>query len=105
MGSSVRKYSFSEFVRELWDRASLGWQADRLCSQSDVNIVIFGHSHKAVLDKDFFLVKDRIYANSGAWCKPNAYCVMVDKQKKTIKVSLWKVGPKGKVVDKKSKSL
>ncbi|MBW2607408.1 MAG: hypothetical protein JRD05_07190, partial [Deltaproteobacteria bacterium] len=60
------RYSLSEFIRELWDRSALGWQADRLCHRNDVSIVIFGHSHKALLDKDFFLVKDRIYANSGA---------------------------------------
>ena len=39
------KYSLSEFVRELWDRSALGWQADRLCSKNDINVVIFGHSH------------------------------------------------------------
>lgn len=92
-----KKYSLSEFVRELWDRSSLGWHADRLCSKNDINVVIFGHSHKALIDKDFFLVKDRIYANTGSWCKKNAYCVMVEKAK-TVKISLLKVDLQGKIV-------
>jgi hypothetical protein len=103
-GKLQQKYSFLEFVRELWDRSSLGWHADRLCSKSDINVVIFGHSHKALLDKDFFLVKDRIYANTGSWCKHNAYCVMVDKQKKT-KVTLLKIDAQGKVAKRKSESI
>jgi UDP-2,3-diacylglucosamine pyrophosphatase LpxH len=100
------KYSLPEFIRELWDRSALGWQADRLCHRNDVSIVIFGHSHKALLDKDFFLVKDRIYANSGAWCKKNAYCVEVDKKpNKPLVVRLLKVAPDGTATQKEKKSL
>jgi UDP-2,3-diacylglucosamine pyrophosphatase LpxH len=100
------RYSLSEFVRELWDRSALGWQADRLCHKNDVSIVIFGHSHKALLDKDFFLVKDRIYANSGAWCKKNAYCVEVDKKPaKSIAVRLLKVEKDGTAKQKERQTL
>lgn len=99
-----QKYSFSEFVRELWDRSALGWQADRLCSKNDINVVIFGHSHKAMIDKDFFLVKDRIYANTGAWCKKNAYCVKVEKNKDT-KVDLLKVDSQGKIIKRTSETI
>jgi len=42
--------------------------ADRLCKKNDTNIVIFGHSHDWVLDKDSWFVDDRIYANCGTWC-------------------------------------
>lgn len=42
--------------------------ADRLCKKNDTNIVIFGHSHDWVLDKDTWFVDDRIYANCGTWC-------------------------------------
>ncbi len=98
------KYSVSEFVRELWDRSALGRHADRLCSKNDVNVVIFGHSHKALIDKDFFLVEDRIYANAGSWCKKNAYCVMVKKDK-TTSVSLLKVNPQGKIIKRTSESI
>lgn len=99
-----QKYSVSEFVRELWDRSALGWHADRLCSKNDINVVIFGHSHKALIDKDFFLVKDRIYANTGSWCKKNAYSVKVKKDK-DIKVSLLKIDPQGKIIKKTSESI
>jgi UDP-2,3-diacylglucosamine pyrophosphatase LpxH len=98
------KYGFSEFIRELWDRSSLGWHADRMCQKNDINIVIFGHSHKALIDKDFFLVKDRIYANTGTWCKKNAYCVKVEKNK-TTKVTLLKIDPNGKIKKRTSESL
>ncbi len=39
--------------------------ADSICSKGGTNVVIFGHSHRAELDRDRFLVDDRIYANSG----------------------------------------
>lgn len=99
-----QKYSHSEFIRELWDQSTLGWHADRLCSKNDINVVIFGHSHKALIDKDFFLVKDRIYANTGSWCKENTYCVMVEKNK-TTKVILLKVDPRGKIIKRTSESI
>jgi len=100
----AEKYSLSEFVRELWDRSALGWHADRLCSKNDLNVVIFGHSHKALIDKDFFLVKDRIYANTGSWCKKNAYCVKVEKNKTTA-VTLLKIDSQGKITKRTSKSI
>jgi UDP-2,3-diacylglucosamine pyrophosphatase LpxH len=99
-----QKHSFSDLVRGLWDRSALGWHADRMCHKGDINVVIFGHSHKASIDKDFFLVKDRIYANSGSWCKKNAYCVEVKKYKDTT-VTLLKVGPAGKIIKRIPKSL
>ena len=99
-----QKYSFSEFVRELWDRSALGWHADRLCSKEDVNVVIFGHSHKALIDKDFFLVRDRIYANTGSWCKQNAYCVAVQKGE-TTNVSLLAVDLQGRIAKSTQESI
>ena len=99
-----QKYSFSDFIRELWDRSSLGWQADRMCIKEDLKIVVFGHSHKATIDKDFFLTKDRIYANTGSWCLENAYSVMVEKGK-SFKVTLLKIDPEGKVVQKTSETV
>jgi UDP-2,3-diacylglucosamine pyrophosphatase LpxH len=100
----AEKVSHSEFVRELWDRSALGWQADRMCHKNDINVVIFGHSHKALIDKDFFLVKDRIYANTGSWCKKNAYCVEVEKNN-TTRVTLLKVDPQGKIIKRTRESL
>ena len=45
----------------------LGSTADDLC-RNGVDIVVFGHSHDTKMDKDSWLVKDRIYANCGYWC-------------------------------------
>lgn len=55
--------------------------ADRLCKQSDTNVVIFGHSHDWDLDKDSWFVKDRIYANCGTWCDAEKPCTWVESQK------------------------
>jgi hypothetical protein len=49
-------------------------------------------------------VKDRIYANTGSWCKENAYCVMVEKSKET-KISLLKIDPQGKIIKRTSESI
>ncbi len=54
----------------------LGDLADYLSKKGDTRIIIFGHSHDSELDKDSWFVKDRIYANCGAWCdeeKPRSY--------------------------------
>lgn len=75
----------------------LGTVADQLC-RNGVDIVIFGHSHDTKMDKDSFLVKDRIYANCGYWCgfgddpdkDDNAHFVETDG--KTVKLSWLKNG-------------
>lgn len=101
-------YSHSQMISDLYQRRYLHGPADRLCSKYDYNIVIFGHTHNATIDKDFFLVEDRIYANTGSWCKKNAYCVEIDKANtvpKDIAVSLLKIGKNGKVADRKTENL
>jgi UDP-2,3-diacylglucosamine pyrophosphatase LpxH len=59
----------------------LGPLADSLCKKSDTNIVVFGHSHDWKLDKDAWLVQDRIYANCGTWCDEEKPCTWVESQK------------------------
>lgn len=59
----------------------LGDFADHLSKKSDTNIVIFGHSHDSELDKDSWFVKDRIYANCGAWCDEKKPCSFIETQK------------------------
>lgn len=57
---------------------SLGRVADDLCHPGETNLVIFGHSHEAELDRDWLFVEDRIYANCGAWCdaaRPRTFIV------------------------------
>lgn len=50
---------------------TLGLIADDLCRPGGTNLVIFGHSHAAELDRDWLLVDDKIYANCGTWCDPD----------------------------------
>jgi UDP-2,3-diacylglucosamine pyrophosphatase LpxH len=59
----------------------LGDLADYLSKKGDTNIIIFGHSHDNELDKDSWFVKDRIYANCGAWCDENKPCSFIETQK------------------------
>jgi len=68
-----------EMIADLVQRRYLNGPADCLCQKYDFNIVIFKHTHNANVDKDYFLVDDRIYANTGSWCKDKACCVEIDK--------------------------
>ena len=92
-------YSINELISDLYQRRYLNGPADRLCKRYEFQVVVFGHTHNAMLDKDWFLTADRIYANSGCWCKPNAHSVEVDKSQDTKKqktrVRLHKVNLKG----------
>ena len=100
-------YSLSELISDLYQRRYLNGPADRLCQKFDFKVVVFGHTHNAMIDKDFFLVEDRIYANTGSWCKNNAYCVEIDKSDsfKSTKVFLHKVDNKGKISDTQKKEV
>jgi UDP-2,3-diacylglucosamine pyrophosphatase LpxH len=71
--------------------------ADRLCKKNDTNIVVFGHSHDWVLDKDSWFVDDRIYANCGTWCdspeKPWTYAeveTLRGSNQRIVRVQEWK---------------
>jgi UDP-2,3-diacylglucosamine pyrophosphatase LpxH len=76
----------------------LGDLADYLSKNGDTNIIIFGHSHDSELDKDSWFVKDRIYANCGAWCDDEKPCSFVETQKDNdkrvhyIRLKKWKNG-------------
>jgi UDP-2,3-diacylglucosamine pyrophosphatase LpxH len=54
--------------------------ADQLCKRGDVTVVVLGHSHNPEFDKDKWFVKDRIYANSGAWCEKQDSGTFVEVQ-------------------------
>lgn len=69
-------------VSKLAFEGELEHVGDRLCKKKGYKIVIFGHTHKAKIDKDSFLVADRIYANAGCWSQKKAHCVIVDLTKK-----------------------
>lgn len=93
-------YNKRELIADLYQRRYLNGPADRLCQKYDFNIVVFGHTHNAMIDKDYFLVEDRIYANTGSWCKNKAYCVEIDKNPRSsrpVKVNLYRVNNDGSV--------
>ncbi|TKJ32506.1 MAG: hypothetical protein CEE38_23085 [Planctomycetes bacterium B3_Pla] len=84
----------------------LGRVADRLCTQGDTNIVVFGHSHDCKLDKDAWFVKDRIYANCGTWCDEKKKCTWVESQKDrdnnrhVVRIMKWNKGKPKKLKEK-----
>ena len=85
-GESVKAGNIQKMYADLYDEwgarrgtgkafkslvAEIGWLADiadNICKSSGPNVVVFGHSHRAELDKDSWFVDDRIYANCGTWC-------------------------------------
>lgn len=102
------RYGTSELRKRIYDELTkLGRAADSLCKEHSYNVVVFGHTHKATLDKDSILTEDRIYANSGAWCEEEAHCVEIDKGplSSTLRVRLHRVDMAGKIVDTKVEEL
>jgi UDP-2,3-diacylglucosamine pyrophosphatase LpxH len=101
-------YTLNELINDLYQRRYLNAPADRLCKRHDLNVVIFGHTHNAMLDKDWFSTEDRIYANTGSWCKKNAYCVEVDKSrdvKAPVFVRLHKIGDNGQTSETREEAI
>jgi hypothetical protein len=100
-------FAFKAMMAEI---GFLGSMADRLCRKSDTNIVIFGHSHDWKLDKDSFMVSDRIYANCGTWCDEKKPCTWVEsckdpkKRDHILTVMDWN-GGRPKALKKKSVKL
>jgi hypothetical protein len=79
--------------------------ADRLCKKNDTNIVIFGHCHDCELDKDSWFVKERIYANCGAWCDTHEKRwtfaeveTLREKKKRWVRIWEWKGEKLGKII-------
>lgn len=101
-------YNKRELIVDLYQRRYLNGPADRLCQKFDFNIIIFGHTHNAMIDKDYFLVEDRIYANTGSWCKDNAYCIEIDKNPRSsqpVRVNLYRVRDDGTVKRKSTATI
>lgn len=72
------KYSLFTAGKKLTEEGEIEHLGDRLSARKGYKTVIFGHTHKAKIDKDSFLVADRIYANTGCWSQKKAHCVIVD---------------------------
>lgn len=82
------RYALNALQAEL---GSLGWFADRLCRKEGYKVVIMGHTHKPLLDRDTpFFGQDRVYANSGRWCTDNPTFIDVNKTQ-DIKITLFQV--------------
>jgi len=84
----------------------LGSVADNMCKDG-INIVVLGHSHDTKMDKDSFLVENRIYANCGYWCgfqekeeiDDNAHFVETDGE--TVTLNRFNRGDIQKVVSRR----
>jgi UDP-2,3-diacylglucosamine pyrophosphatase LpxH len=93
------KYSFFTAGKKMAEEGELEHLGDRLSEKKGYKVVIFGHTHKAMIDKDSFLVADRIYANTGSWSQNKAHCVIVDENKDAkVTVKLCRVGNSGRAV-------
>ncbi len=86
---------------------NLGDNADEQCKTWGFNLVLYGHTHNAKIDKDSIFVEDRIYANTGTWCRDDAHCVIVEKFpiKDGVRVTLAEVDASGKIIRRRVKSL
>ncbi|MBW2589600.1 MAG: metallophosphoesterase [Deltaproteobacteria bacterium] len=78
--------------------------ADKLCKNGKHKVCIFGHSHKAEIDKDTWFVDDRIYANTGYWCGSQCTFVETDKLETEnaylVRLMQWQYSGKIKQLDK-----
>ncbi len=74
--------SYKAILAEIGQLESI---ADDLCKNNGTKIVVFGHSHGWKLDKDSFLVKDRIYVNCGTWCDDKRPKTFVQTEKRNGK--------------------
>ncbi len=81
---------------------SLNWFADRMSSRGDYKVIVMGHSHECLVDRDSLLQStDTIYANSGFWATKQPSYIHILKDKGSYEVSLFEKTKKTKT--KKSK--
>ncbi len=95
----AKKYNLFNTLMKMAKEGELEHVGDRLSDRKGYKIVIFGHTHKAKIDRDSFLVADRIYANTGCWCQKKAHCIIVDVNAgEKTSVKLCRVGNSGRAV-------
>jgi len=71
------------------EMGNLNWFADRISSRSDYKVVVMGHTHDCLVDKDsLFQARDSIYANSGFWATDQPSYIKVLKEEGKYEVSL-----------------
>jgi UDP-2,3-diacylglucosamine pyrophosphatase LpxH len=92
------KFSFFTAGKKMAEEGELEPLGDQLSARKGYKVVIFGHTHKARIDKDSFLVADRIYANTGSWSQKKAHCIIADEDKNgKVTVQLCRVADSGRV--------
>jgi UDP-2,3-diacylglucosamine pyrophosphatase LpxH len=95
----AKDYNLFNAIMKMAKEGELENIGDHLSAKKGYKVVIFGHTHKAKIDKDSFLVADRIYANTGCWCQKKAHCIVVDvTANKKTSVKLCRVGDSGRAV-------
>ena len=96
-----------ELLKYIYQEMYLGIKADEICKNCGFNVVLFGHTHDAKIDKDWFFIEDRIYANTGFWCGEKAHCVIIDKSPIVpgLSVDLVEVDINGNIESKQHLSL
>ena len=95
----AKKYNLFNTLMKMAKEGELENIGDHLSKKKGYKVVIFGHTHKAKIDKDSIMVDDRIYANTGCWCQKKAHCVIVDAPaNKKTSVKLCRVGDSGSAV-------
>ena len=100
------KYSFFTAGKKMAEEGELESFGDRLSEKKGYKVVIFGHTHKARIDKDSFLVADRIYANSGCWSQKKAHCVIADQDKNgKVAVQLCTVDDGGRMAQSETEKV
>lgn len=76
----VEKFGYYYAIQAIrGEMNSLGWFADRLCGKRGYKLVVFGHTHEAMEDRDGFFRANRAYVNSGYFCGKVPTFVEVDK--------------------------
>lgn len=99
------RYTNSQILTNLKDRFSLGQKADKLCKQSDINVVVMGHIHRAKIDKDTWFVDDCIYVNTGALCEEDAHFVSIEHTANRLLVNLNKIDDSGLIISSSSEEI
>ena len=98
----TKKYGTYKIITRIGREAELEQVGDHLAYKKRYKAVIFGHTHKAKMDWDPFLVANRVYANTGCWCQKKAHCVVADvdtRGRGTIKLFRVRKSGSMKVVD------
>lgn len=83
-----------------FNEKDLSSAAETLAEREGHPLVVFGHTHAAEVERDWFLQPDRLYANAGCWCKEQAHSVEVIQKAGRLEVLLNLVDAEGNTIDR-----